>query len=111
MNNAKYSLSLNGVAWQVSPLTVIYISLFISSLLSLPATKTPGMTFRHFEKLKTCDWEEKCLKYMNQNMRSDSWVQKPVNFITLTRSNFNMNLHYSFQEWIIETKNEINIHE
>ena len=37
---------------------------------------------KHSEKLKTCDWEEKCLKYMNRNMRSDS-----------------LNLHYSFQEF------------
>ena len=85
---------------------VIYISLFLSSLLSLPATKTPGMTFRHSEKLKTCDWEDKCLKDMNLNMRSDSWVEKPVKFMTLPTSSFSLNLHYSFQEWIIETKNE-----
>ena len=35
-----------------------YISLLLSSLLSLPATnlKTPGVVFRHSEELKTCDW-------------------------------------------------------
>ena len=92
-----------------SPLTVTYISLFLSSLLSLPATKTPGMTFRHSEKLKTCDWEDKCLKCMNRNMQSESWVEKPVKFMALPRSSLNLNLHHSFQEWIIERKNEINI--
>ena len=50
------------------------ISLFLLSLLSLPATNTLGMAFRYSEKLKTCDWEEKCLKYKNQNMRFDSWA-------------------------------------
>ena len=43
---------------QKSPSMVIYISLFQSSLLSLPTTKTLSMAFRHSEKLKTCDWEE-----------------------------------------------------
>ena len=33
-----------------SPSTVIYISLFLSSLLSLPATKTPGMALRRSQK-------------------------------------------------------------
>ena len=51
-----------------SPITLVYI-LLLSSLLSLPATKTPGMTFRLSEKLKTCDWQEKYLKYMDQNMQ------------------------------------------
>ena len=92
-----------------SPSMVIYISLFLSSLLSLPATKTPGMAFSHSERLKTCDCEGKCLKYTNQNMRSDSWVEEPVKFFVLPRSSFNLNLHYSFQERIIETKNEINM--
>ena len=92
-----------------SPLTVMYISLFLLSLLSLPATKTPSMTFRYSEKLKTCDREDKCLKYMNRNMRCDSWVDKPVKFIMLPRSSFNLDLHYSFQGWIFEMKNEISI--
>ena len=95
-----------------SPSTVIYISLFLSSLLLLPTTKTPNMAFRHSEKLKTFDWEEKYLKYMNQNMQSDSWdmqIEKPVKFITPPRSSFSLNLHYSFQEQIIEMKNKINI--
>ena len=43
--------------------------LHLSSLLSLPAAKTPGMVCRHSEKLKTSDFEEKCLKYMNWNMQ------------------------------------------
>ena len=74
---------------QKSPLTVTYISLSLSSLLSLPTTKTPGMAFRHSEKLKTCEWEEEWPKYMTQNMQSDSWVEKPAKFIILLRSSFN----------------------
>ena len=115
MNNATIQLTLDpscmtGFSICIKRLsTIIYISLFLSSLLSLPDTKTLGMTFRYSEKLKTCNWEEKCLKYMNQKMRSDSWVimqiKKPVKFITPPKSNF----HYSFQEQNIETKNEINI--
>ena len=49
------------------PTTVTYISLFLSSVPLLPTTETPGMVFRHSEKLKTCDWEEKCLKYIDRN--------------------------------------------
>ena len=74
----------------------------LSSLLLLPTTKTPSMAFRHSEKLKTRNWEEKCLKYMNRNMRSDSWIKKPVKFITRPRSSFSLNLHYSFQERIMQ---------
>ena len=102
MNNAKIQLTLDPscVNLHKTPSTVIYISVFLSSLLSLLATKTLGMTFRYSEKLKTCDWEEKCLKYMNWNMQSDSLgamqIEKPVKFITPARSNFHLNLHYSF---------------
>ena len=42
------------------------MSLFLTSLLSLPTTKTPAMAFRHSEKLKTSDWEEKCLEYVEK---------------------------------------------
>ena len=91
------------------PSTVIYISLLLSSLLLIPATKTRGMALKHSEKLRTCDWEEKCLSYMNWSTRSDSRIKKRVKFITPPRSSFNFNLHYSFQEQIIKTKNEINI--
>ena len=45
------------------PIAVIYISLLLSSLLSLSATKTLDITFKHSEKLKPCDWEGKCLKW------------------------------------------------
>ena len=58
-----------------------------------------------------CNWEEKCLKYMNRNVRSDSWVDKPVKFIALPRSSFSLNLHYSFLERIIEMENESIFHE
>ena len=34
-------------------------------------------------------------------------MEKPVKFIVLPRSSFSLNLHYSFQEQIIEMKNEI----
>ena len=84
---------------------VIYITFPLSSFLSLPTTKTPGMAFRHSEKLKTCDWEEICLKYMNRNMQSDRLaiiqIEKLVKFTMLSRSSFSLNLHYSFQEQII----------
>ena len=87
-------------------------SLFLSSLLSLPATKALSMAFRYSEKFKTCDWEEKCLKYMmNRNMWSDSWaimqIEKPVKFVTPARSSFSLNLHYSFLQRITEMKNDI----
>ena len=36
-------------------------------------------------------------------------IEKSVKFITPPRSSFSLNLHYSLQERIIETKNEINI--
>ena len=36
-------------------------------------------------------------------------IEKPVKFITPPRSTSYLNLHYSLQERIIETKNEINI--
>ena len=44
-------------------------------------------------------------------MLSESWaimqIEKPAKFIMLSRSSFSLYLHYSFQERIIETKNEI----
>ena len=46
---------------------------------------------------------------MNRKMQSDSWIKKPVKFIMLPKSSYNGNLHYSFQERIIEMQNEINI--
>ena len=67
------------------------------------------MIFRHSEKLKTCDLGREMSEIHESEYAIDSWVEKPVKFITLPRSSFNLNLHYSFQEWIIETKNEINI--
>ena len=71
------------------------------------------MAFRHSKNLKTRDWEEKCLKYKNRNMRSDSWaiiqIEKPVKFITPPISSFSLTVHYLFKERIDETKNEINI--
>ena len=36
-------------------------------------------------------------------------MKKPVKFITLPRSSFSLNSHYSFQRRIIEMTNEINI--
>ena len=73
MNNANIQLTLDRVELR-DRFMVICISLFLSSLLSLPTTKTLGMAFRYSEKLKTCNWEMKCLKYMSRNMRSDSWA-------------------------------------
>ena len=63
------------------------MSLFLSSLLLLHATNTPGVAFRHYEKLiKTSDWEEKCLKYM-EKLCNDKWMimqnDKPVKLIML----------------------------
>ena len=103
---------------------VIYISLFSSSLLSLPATKTLGMAFRYSWKLKTCDWEETCLKYMSWNMRSDSWaLSKSRNlsnssclldqiFIWICIIHFKSELlkwrlKSIFHEWIISLLNEV----
>ena len=99
-----FSICINRLQWSF----IFSFLYFLSSPFSLPAPKTPSMVFRHSEKLKTCDWEEKCLKYMNRNKRSDSWtnmrIEKPVKFIIPS-----LDQVYSFQEWIIETKNEINI--
>ena len=54
------------------PTTIIYISLFLSSLLLFSTTETSGTAFRHSAKLKTCDWEKKCLKYMSERNLSNS---------------------------------------
>ena len=35
--------------------------------------------------------------------------EKSVKYITLPRSDFSLNLHYSIQKWIIEKNNEISI--
>ena len=45
---------------------------------------------------------------------TDSWVimkitKKAVKFVMPLRSSFSLSLHYSFQERIVESKNEINI--
>ena len=49
-----------GVAIFCDNLILIIFCLFLSSLLSFPATKTPRMVFRHSEKLITSDLQEKC---------------------------------------------------
>ena len=41
------------------------------------------------------------------DMQLGDQIEKHVEFITPPRSSFSLNLHYSFQESIIETKIEI----
>ena len=63
--------------------------------LNLHKSPLTGMAFRHSEKLKTCDWEEKCLKYMDRNMR---W-----------RLNDYANRETSQIQWLLETGFEVEI--
>ena len=78
MNLTGFSICIN----QLQPLLHFFI--FI-----LPpfALRYSSMAFMHSEKLKTCDWDKKCLKYMDWNkLCDDSWtimqIKKPVKFIT-----------------------------
>ena len=60
-----FSVCIEGLQW-----SFIFFFMFILCFL-LPAeklAKTLSMVFRYCEKLKICDWEGKCLKYMNWNL-------------------------------------------
>ena len=51
--------------------------------------------------------EDNNKKILNGSYRRFMRIGKPVKFITPPGSSSSLNLHYSFQEWIIETKNEM----
>ena len=99
MNKGKIQLKLDPAGVKsfsicIRRLQPTFIFLYFNPLLSrFPLLKHP-----HSEKLKTCDREEKCLKYINRNLRSERWaimqIEKPVKLIKPPGSSFSLNLHY-----------------
>ena len=87
--------------------TVISISLFLSSLLSLLATKTPGMAFRHYEKLKTCDESEYTIWQLDQETCQIQHTAE-IKFQFISRADYWIQRMKSiFQEWINGFINEV----